>query len=62
MSKDFEIIKKKNLPDDAQIKGFTFLKEPSKEEKDNGKFDFTDFSNGNEIGYCGRSDRTGLWT
>ena len=50
MSKKFEIIKKKNLPDDAKIKGFTFLKEPSKEDKDNGKFDFTEYSNGNEIG------------
>lgn len=50
MSKDFEIIKKKNLPDDAQIKGFTFLKEPSEEDKEKEKYDFIDFSNENEIG------------
>ncbi len=48
MKRKFDIIKKYNLPDDANIKGFTFLKDPSKYKK--SKFDFVEMSNGNEIG------------
>jgi hypothetical protein len=50
MSRDFLIIKKKNLPDEARITGFTFLKEPTREDKEKRKFDFIEFSNGKEIG------------
>lgn len=50
MSREFEIIKKKNLPDEAKIIGFSFLKEPTKEDKEKNKYDFCTFSNGNEIG------------
>jgi hypothetical protein len=51
----FDIIKRKNLPDEAKIIGFTFLKEPSKEElqkknKKEKKFDFIETSNENLIG------------
>lgn len=57
MSKKFEIIKKKNLPDEAHIKGFTFLKEPSQKDKDNNKFDFISKSNSLEIG-CFKNNRS----
>lgn len=50
MAREFEIIKKNNLPDEAQIKGFTFLKEPSEKDKEKRKYDFIDFVNQNEIG------------
>ena len=50
MSREFEIIKKKNLPDEAQVIGFTFLKEPSREDKEKNKYDFIESSNENEIG------------
>lgn len=50
MSKKFEIIKKKNLPDEAKITGFTFLKEPTEEDKEKNKYDFVEISNNNEIG------------
>ena len=50
MSKGFEIIKKNNLPDEAQIKGFTFLKEPTEKDKEKKKFDFITKSNEQEIG------------
>lgn len=50
MARKFEIIKKKNLPDEAGIVGFSFLKEPTKKDIENEKFDFIRESNGNEIG------------
>ena len=50
MSRQFEIIKQKNLPDEAQITGFSFLKEPTDKDKENQKYDFYEYSNGNEIG------------
>ena len=50
MAKKFEIIKKKNLPDNAQITGQTFLKEPSEKDKEKRTFDFISKSNDNEIG------------
>ena len=50
MSRKFEIIKQKNLPDEAQISGFSFLKEPTDKDKEKKKFDFYEFSNQNEIG------------
>lgn len=50
MSKKFEIIKKNNLPDEAQIKGFTFLKEPTEKDKEKRKYDFITKSNEEEIG------------
>ncbi len=59
MSRKFEIIKKVNLPDEAQIKGFTFLKEPSEKNKD--KFDFVKKSNGLEIG-CFKNQRSSVGT
>ena len=50
----FDIIKRKNLPDEAKIIGFTFLKEPKKEESQKNnkkkKFDFIEKSNDNKIG------------
>lgn len=50
MSQKFEIIKKKNLPDEAQIIGFSFLKKPTDKDKQKKKFDFTEKSNSQEIG------------
>lgn len=50
MARKFNIIKKKNLPDDAKIVGFSFLKEPTDKDKQNNKYDFYEYSNGNEIG------------
>ena len=50
MSRKFNIIKKNNLPDEARIIGFSFLKEPTKKEKKDNKFDFIAYSNQNEIG------------
>lgn len=50
MSRKFDIIKKKDLPDEAQITGFSFLKEPTDKDKEKNKFDFYEFSNKNEIG------------
>lgn len=50
MARKFEIIKKKNLPDEAGIVGFSFLKEPTEKDIENEKFDFIRESNGNEIG------------
>lgn len=50
MAREFDIIKKKNLPDEAQIIGFSFLKEPTDKDKEKNKFDFYEFSNRNEIG------------
>lgn len=54
MARSFNIIKKKNLPDDAQIIGFSFLKKPKKDElqsnKKKKKFDFIETSNANKIG------------
>lgn len=54
MAKKFNIIKKKNLPDEARIIGFSFLKEPKKDEiqgnKSKKKFDFIETSNENKIG------------
>lgn len=50
MARKFDIIKKKDLPDEVKIKGFTFLKEPSKKDKKKNKFDFIAHSNENEIG------------
>ena len=50
MARQFDIIKKKNLPDEAQITGFSFLKSPTNDDKKNNKFDFYETSNDNEIG------------
>lgn len=52
MARKFEIIKRKNLPDDAKIIGFSFLKEPKEEDLKKGKrkFDFIELSNRNKIG------------
>ena len=50
MARKFDIIKKKNLPDEAKIVGFSFLKEPTDNDKKDEKFDFYEFSNQNEIG------------
>jgi hypothetical protein len=50
LSRKFHIVKKKNLPDEARIVGFSFLKEPTKKEKRNNKFDFIAHANENEIG------------
>ena len=48
MARKFNILKKQNLPDEARIIGFTFLKEPN--EKNRKKFDFIEKSNQHEIG------------
>ena len=56
MARKFNIIKKKNLPDEAKIVGFSFLKEPTDQDKKDEKFDFYEFSNQNEIG-CKLSKR-----
>ena len=50
MSRKFDIIKKKELPDEAQVTGFSFLKEPTDKDKEKNKFDFYETSNENEIG------------
>ena len=50
MARKFDIIKKKNLPDEAKIVGFTFLKEPTKKDEEKKKFDFVETSNQNKIG------------
>lgn len=50
MARKFNIIKKKDLPDEAKIIGFSFLKEPTDKDKQNNKYDFYEHSNGNEIG------------
>ena len=50
MARKFNIIKKKDLPDEARIKGFTFLKEPTDKDKEKKKFDFIEKSNQNEVG------------
>lgn len=50
MARKFNIIKKKNLPDEAKIVGFSFLKEPTDKDKKNKKYDFYEYSNENEIG------------
>ena len=50
MARKFNIIKKKNLPDEAGIVGFSFLKQPTDQDKENEKFDFIEYSNENEIG------------
>ena len=50
MARDFDIIKKKDLPDEAQVTGFSFLKCPTSDDKKNRKFDFYETSNDNEIG------------
>ena len=52
MAKKFNIIKKKNLPDEAKIVGFTFLKEPKENEVQSSRkrFDFIELSNKNKIG------------
>ena len=50
MARKFNIIKKKDLPDEAGIVGFSFLKEPTDKDKENKKYDFIKESNGNEIG------------
>ena len=57
MVKKFDILKKKNLPDEARIVGFTFLKEPTEKDKEKKKFDFIEKSNSNEIG-CMLSKRS----
>ena len=57
MSRKFNIIKKKNLPDEPKIVGFSFLKEPTKDEKKKNKFDFIAHSNNNEIG-CKKPQRS----
>lgn len=59
MARKFDIIKKKNLPDEASIIGFSFLKEPSEKDKKNNKFDFCEHSNNNEIG-CMRPKRKSI--
>ena len=56
MARKFNIIKKKNLPDEAKIIGFSFLKEPTDKDKKNNKYDFYEYSNENEIG-CQRPKR-----
>ena len=50
MARKFNVIKKKDLPDEAGIVGFSFLKEPTDKDKENEKFDFIRTSNNNEIG------------
>lgn len=54
MARKFNIIKKKNLPDDAQIIGFSFLKRPKEDDikstKKRKKYDFIESSNQNKIG------------
>lgn len=50
MARKFDIIKKKNLPDEAKIVGFSFLKEVKEDDKKNNKYDFYEYSNENEIG------------
>ena len=50
MSRKFNIIKKQNLPDEAKIVGFSFLKEPTDKDRKNKKFDFIEYSDMNEIG------------
>lgn len=50
VARKFNIIKKKNLPDEAGIVGFSFLKEPTEKDIENEKFDFIKSSNENEIG------------
>lgn len=50
MARKFNIIKKKDLPDEAGIVGFSFLKEPTEKDIENEKFDFIRSSNDNEIG------------
>lgn len=53
MAREFDIFKKRELPDEAQIVGFTFLKKPKEEESEERrkkKFDFIEKSNDNEIG------------
>lgn len=54
MARKFNIIKKKNLPDEAQIIGFSFLKEPKEDElkstQAKTRFDFIESSNQNKIG------------
>ena len=57
MSRKFEIISKKNLPDEANIKGFSFLKEPSEKEVEQKKYDFVSVSNSLEIG-CFKNKRS----
>ena len=51
MARKFNIIKKNDLPDEAKIIGFSFLKEPTDKDKKNKKYDFYEYSNENEIGY-----------
>ena len=50
MARDFDIIKKNDLPDEAKVTGFSFLKSPTSDDKKNKKFDFYEISNDNEIG------------
>lgn len=50
MNKNFEIVKRKNLPDEAKVIGFSFLKKPSDKDKEENKFDFIEYSQNNEIG------------
>lgn len=50
MARQFDIIKKKNLPDEAKIVGFSFLKEVKDKDKEKKKYDFYEYSNENEIG------------
>lgn len=50
MSRKFNIIKKQDLPDEAGIVGFSFLKEPTEKDIENEKFDFIRTSNQNQIG------------
>lgn len=50
MARKFNIVKKKNLPDEARIVGFSFLKKPTEKQKEKKKFDFIETSNQNEIG------------
>lgn len=50
VARKFDIIKKKDLPDEAGIVGFSFLKEPTEKDKEKKKYDFIKESNGNEIG------------
>lgn len=50
MSKRFEIIKKKNLPNEAVIAGFSFLKEIDDEKAQNKRYDFIETSNKTKIG------------
>ena len=50
MSRKFNVIKKKNLPDEARIAGFSFLREPTDEDIKDKKYDFIATSNQNKIG------------